>query len=134
MDPKQMKVILQKYPETKPVENDDNDLQTEGFYNANKIFITTMYDMDNNKSFQESTVYRVIENFRYVISLHIQLPDTSKGNYAIFMQFCAIHSTRSFQIFSMFLIARMIEFSEMLCTIITKYHTIIILIKKRTIS
>jgi len=101
MDPKQMKVILQKFPETKPVENDDNDLQTEGFYNANKIFITTMYDIDNNKSFQESTVYRVIENFRYVISLHIQLPDTSKGNYTIFMPF-AIHSTRSFQIFLYF--------------------------------
>ncbi|XP_050452269.1 ubiquitin carboxyl-terminal hydrolase 47 [Cataglyphis hispanica] len=78
MDPKQMKVILRKHPEIRPVENDDNDLQTEGFYNANKVFISTMYDIDNNKSFQESTVYRVIENFRYVISLHVQLPDTSK--------------------------------------------------------
>lgn len=80
MDPKQMKVILRKHPETRPVENDDSDLQTEGFYNANKVFISTMYDIDNNKSFQESTVYRVIENFRYVISLHVQLPDISKGN------------------------------------------------------
>ncbi|KAL6422951.1 hypothetical protein ACFW04_010448 [Cataglyphis niger] len=78
MDPKQMKVILRKHPEIRPVQNDDNDLQTEGFYNANKVFISTMYDIDNNKSFQESTVYRVIENFRYVISLHVQLPDTSK--------------------------------------------------------
>jgi len=120
-----MKVILQKFPETKPVENDDNDLQTEGFYNANKIFITTMYDIDNNKSFQESTVYRVIENFRYVISLHIQLPDISKGNYAIFMQFYAIHLIRSFQISSMFLIVQMIEFGKMLCVIIIKCDTII---------
>ncbi|XP_011632644.1 ubiquitin carboxyl-terminal hydrolase 47 [Pogonomyrmex barbatus] len=78
MDPKQMKVILRKYPETRPVENDDSDLQTEGFYNANKVFISTMYDIDNNKSFQESTVHRIIENFRHVISLNVQLPDTSK--------------------------------------------------------
>ncbi|XP_070171838.1 ubiquitin carboxyl-terminal hydrolase 47 isoform X1 [Polyergus mexicanus] len=78
MDPKQMKVILRKHPEIRPVENDDSDLQTEGFYNANKVFISTMYDIDNNKPFQESTVYRVIENFRYVISLHVQLPDISK--------------------------------------------------------
>ncbi|CAL1686058.1 unnamed protein product [Lasius platythorax] len=78
MDPKQMKVILRKHPETRLVENDDSDLQTEGFYNANKVFISTMYDIDNNKPFQESTVYRVIENFRYVISLHVQLPDISK--------------------------------------------------------
>lgn len=75
-----MKVILRKHPETRLVENDDSDLQTEGFYNANKVFISTMYDIDNNKPFQESTVYRVIENFRYVISLHVQLPDISKGN------------------------------------------------------
>lgn len=74
-----MKVILRKHPEIRLVENDDNDLQTEGFYNANKVFIS-MYDIDNNKSFLESTVYRVIENFRYVISLHVQLPDISKGN------------------------------------------------------
>lgn len=80
MDAKQMKVILQEYPEIRPVENDDNDLQTEGFYNANKIFVTTMYDIDNNKSFQESTVYRIIENFKDVILLHVQLPDISKGN------------------------------------------------------
>lgn len=79
MDPKQMKVILQKFPETKPVENDDSDLQTEGFYNANKVFISTIYDIDNNKPFQESTVHRIIENFRHVISLHVQLPDTNKG-------------------------------------------------------
>ncbi|XP_071555932.1 ubiquitin carboxyl-terminal hydrolase 47 isoform X1 [Temnothorax nylanderi] len=78
MDPKQMKVILRKYPETRPVENDDSDLQTEGFYNANKVFISTMYDIDNNKPFQESTVHRIIENFKHVISLHVQLPDTSK--------------------------------------------------------
>ncbi|XP_067211967.1 ubiquitin carboxyl-terminal hydrolase 47 isoform X3 [Linepithema humile] len=78
MDPKQMKVILLKFPETRPVENEDSDLQTEGFYNANKVFISTMYDIDNNKSFQESTVHRIIENFRHVISLHVQLPDTSK--------------------------------------------------------
>jgi len=79
MDPKQMKVILRKFPEIRPVENDDSDLQTEGFYNANKIFISTMYDIDNSKPFQESTVHRIIENFRHVISLHVQLPDTSKG-------------------------------------------------------
>jgi len=79
MDPKQMKVILRKFPEIRPVENDDSDLQTEGFYNANKVFISTMYDIDNGKPFQESTVHRIIENFRHVISLHIQLPDTSKG-------------------------------------------------------
>ncbi|XP_029160732.1 ubiquitin carboxyl-terminal hydrolase 47 isoform X2 [Nylanderia fulva] len=78
IDPKQMKVILRKHPETRLVENDDSDLQTEGFYNANKIFISTMYDIDNKKPFLESTVYRVIENFRYVISLHVQLPDVSK--------------------------------------------------------
>lgn len=79
MDPKQMKVILQKFPETRPVENDDSDLQTEGFYNANKVFISTMYDIDSSKPFQESTVHRIIGNFRHVISLHVQLPDTSKG-------------------------------------------------------
>ncbi|XP_036142205.1 ubiquitin carboxyl-terminal hydrolase 47 isoform X2 [Monomorium pharaonis] len=78
MDPKQMKVMLQKFPETRPVENDDSDLQTEGFYNANKVFISTMYDIDNNKPFQESTVHRIIESFRYVFFLHVQLPDTSK--------------------------------------------------------
>ncbi|KAG5319610.1 UBP47 hydrolase, partial [Pseudoatta argentina] len=78
MDPKQMKVILRKFPEIRPVENDDSDLQTEGFYNANKVFISTMYDIDNSKPFLESTVHRIIENFRHVISLHVQLPDTSK--------------------------------------------------------
>lgn len=87
MDPKQMKVVLRKYPETKPVENDDNDLQTEGFNNGNKVFISTMYDIDNNKSFQESVVYKVIENFRYVISLHVQLPDISKGELYIMYYF-----------------------------------------------
>lgn len=75
-----MKVILRKYPETRPVENDDSDLQTEGFYYTSKVFISTMYDIDNTKPFQESTVYRIIENFRHVISLHVQLPDTSKGD------------------------------------------------------
>ncbi|KYM95785.1 Ubiquitin carboxyl-terminal hydrolase 64E [Cyphomyrmex costatus] len=78
MDPKQMKVILQKFTETRPVENDNSDLQTEEFYNTYKVFISTMYDIDNSKPFRESAVYRIIENFRHVISLHVQLPDTSK--------------------------------------------------------
>lgn len=79
MDPKQMKIVLRKYPDTIPVENDNSDLQSEGFYNANKVFVSTMYDLDNTKPFQESTVYRVIENFRHVIFLNVQLPDFNKG-------------------------------------------------------
>ncbi|XP_020285406.1 ubiquitin carboxyl-terminal hydrolase 47 isoform X2 [Pseudomyrmex gracilis] len=77
MDPKQMKIVLRKYPDTIPVENDNSDLQSEGFYNA-KVFVSTMYDLDNTKPFQESTVYTVIENFRYVIFLNVQLPDVNK--------------------------------------------------------
>lgn len=88
MDPKQMKVILPKYPDSYDlVENDDNDLQTEGFYNAKKVFVLTMNDTDNNKPLQESTVYKIIKNFKYVISLHIQLPDISKGESFTYMLF-----------------------------------------------
>ncbi|XP_014476405.1 PREDICTED: ubiquitin carboxyl-terminal hydrolase 47 isoform X4 [Dinoponera quadriceps] len=79
MDPKQMKIILPKYSDSYDlVENDDSDLQTEGIYNVKKVFVLTMNDTDNNKPLQESTVYKIIKNFKYVISLHIQLPDISK--------------------------------------------------------
>lgn len=90
MDPKQMKVVLRKYPDTIPVENDNSDLQSEGFCNANKVFVSTMYDLDNNKPFQESTVYRVIEKFRYVIFLNVQLPDVSKGKFTRLYVFACV--------------------------------------------
>lgn len=95
MDPKQMKVILPKYPDSYDlVESDDNDLQTEGFYNAKKIFVLTMNDTDNNKPLQESTVYKIIKNFKYVISLYIQLPDISKGKTLMRMYFLqGLHDT-----------------------------------------
>lgn len=83
-----MKVILPKYPDSYDlVENDDSDLQTEGFYNAKKVFVLTMNDTDNNKPLQESTVYKIIKNFKHVISLHIQLPDISKGESLIHMYY-----------------------------------------------
>lgn len=94
VDSKQIKIILPKYPDSYDfVENDDNDLQTEGFHNFKKVFVLTMYNADNNKPFQESTVYKILKNFKYVISLHIQLPDTSKGKRFIIYNFTFINST-----------------------------------------
>lgn len=79
IDAKQMKLILQKYPsDSRLLDKDDNMLQSEGFYGPNKIFVATALDTDNTKPFHESKLYKIIENFEYIISLRVVLPDTSK--------------------------------------------------------
>ncbi|KAG7189796.1 hypothetical protein KM043_017456 [Ampulex compressa] len=79
MDAKQMKLVLYQYAEDiKVVMEDDNELDSEGFYPGIKVFVSTMFDLDSNKGFHESALYKIVDNFGNVISLLIQLPDTSK--------------------------------------------------------
>lgn len=82
VDPKRMKLILQKYPSlSRVLDKDDNVLQSEGFYGPHKILVTTTSDNDStNEPFDESKFNKMIENFDYLISLRVLLPDTSKGD------------------------------------------------------
>ncbi|XP_046413365.1 ubiquitin carboxyl-terminal hydrolase 47 isoform X1 [Neodiprion fabricii] len=79
LDAKQIKLVLQKYPsDSRLLDKDDNMLQSEGFYGPNKIFVATALDTDETKPFHESKLQKIIENFEYIISLRVLLPDTSK--------------------------------------------------------
>ncbi|XP_048515224.1 ubiquitin carboxyl-terminal hydrolase 47 isoform X2 [Athalia rosae] len=79
IDAKQMKLIVQKYlSDTNLLDKDDNMLKSEGFYGSSKIFVATALDNDDTKPFHESKLYKIIENFDYIISLKVLLPDTSK--------------------------------------------------------
>ncbi|XP_024942209.1 ubiquitin carboxyl-terminal hydrolase 47 isoform X2 [Cephus cinctus] len=78
MDPKQMKLVYQRFSGSKPLENDDNQLQTERLINSDKIYVSTMIDPDPTKPYHESVLNKIIANGEHIYFLHIQLPDTSK--------------------------------------------------------
>lgn len=84
MDPKQMKLVLlvlrKRKTDIKLIDKDDIDLQTAEFMDAsNKVFVSTMLDVDSNKPFYETTLYKLILRFENIISLQVQIPDISKG-------------------------------------------------------
>ncbi|XP_015186575.1 PREDICTED: ubiquitin carboxyl-terminal hydrolase 47 isoform X1 [Polistes dominula] len=85
MDPKQMKLVLLvlrkpvKLVDIKLIDRDDIDLQTAEFIDgSNKVFVSTMLDVDSNKSFDETTMYKVISRLESFISLQVQIPDVNK--------------------------------------------------------
>ncbi|KAF7405145.1 hypothetical protein HZH66_004051 [Vespula vulgaris] len=83
MDPKQMKLVLlvlrKRKTDIKLIDKDDIDLQTAEFIDAsNKVFVSTMLDVDSNKPFYETTLYKLILRFENIISLQVQIPDISK--------------------------------------------------------
>ncbi|KAK2587743.1 hypothetical protein KPH14_003851 [Odynerus spinipes] len=80
MEPKQMKLVLRKHEtDIKLIDKDDIELQAAGFIDAsNKVFVSTMLDVDSNKPFYETALYKFIERFENIISLQVQIPDTNK--------------------------------------------------------
>ncbi|XP_076242818.1 ubiquitin specific protease 47 isoform X2 [Calliopsis andreniformis] len=77
MDPDEMKLVLQtERLDIVPVINDDADLRTAKFTDCFNVYISTMFDTEC-KFFYHSAMYAIINNFKYILTIYIELPDTS---------------------------------------------------------
>ncbi|XP_076764175.1 ubiquitin specific protease 47 [Xylocopa sonorina] len=75
IDPNEMKLVIRKRgTDTILIENDDDMLALADFSNSVKVFVCVMYDAKCNKSFFETTVSAIAEQFENIITLSIKLP------------------------------------------------------------
>ncbi|XP_034952532.1 ubiquitin carboxyl-terminal hydrolase 47 [Chelonus insularis] len=68
-------VVLKSTSEVQLLEHDYDKLDKLGFTSGCKVFVATKIDINNSKSFNESTLKQLVDIFENVVMLNVQLPE-----------------------------------------------------------
>lgn len=76
-------IVTEKYSsEPRLLQSDTSTLKSEGFYDSNKIYVATAFNVDDcQKPFILTKLNKIIDRFEHVITLHISLPNVDNGSF-----------------------------------------------------
>lgn len=77
IDPSSLKIVLVLYgQEMKYLDNDSKLVPIDSKYNDHKLYVANALDEDQEKTFHESKLKRIVEQFGHIVSLSVVLPES----------------------------------------------------------